>query len=552
MWTWLRDQSIQSFEVVRHYYKKHEGLKYYTVFLLAFLLFAYLQNTPGMADPDSFYHIRMAQIIRDQGVPRDFPWLPYTIFSEYFTDHHMLYHIVLIPFVTFLPPVIGAKLSQALFASLTVLTFYWLIKKMNVPFPAFFATVLGITSPFIFRLSLIKVPALSIIVLMIGVYLIVKKKWPWLFGLSFFFVWLYGGFLLIVVATGIFVFVEGAVGGLIKYFGNNYYNAPLSRFLGLHKLAHEVLKIWVGKRVLLISAAAIVGVMAGILINPYFPKNLTFYWEQVIQIGLVNYQNIIAVGGEWYPYPFGELVSATAFVWMTVLAALTLSVLNWKRITKENISLFGLAMLFFLFTLKSRRYVEYFVPFTLLWCAIAVRDAAGPILNWATIGKQIKEFYANKNQRAFAAVATIYFLIGVPYLAYVNIQGTKNSLTGYSADKYQGAGQWLEHNTQQGDIVFHNDWDDFPILFYQDIKNYYIVGLDPTFMYKFDKRLYWEWVNITVAKQSDHLYEAIKGDFKAKYVFLDNEHQAFENNLIKDGHFSLVYKDQETRIFKVL
>ncbi len=538
------------------YFKANAFAQYFLVALGSFLLFAYLQNTPGMADPDSFYHIAMAQLIYEQGVPREFPYLPYTIFNTYFTDHHLLYHLVLIPFVKLLDPIVGAKLAQALMATLTVITFFWLLKRLKVPLSGFFTLILCLTSPFIFRVSLIKVPALSILVLLLAIQLIHEKKWPWLFGLAFFFVWLYGGFLLLVVATGIFVFVEGLLEGA-RAFGRARLasSAVVVRtrwFSDLHAwtgLLKKTAVVWFKPPVLFLWLAVILGVILGVVVNPYFPNNLTFYWEQVIQIGLINYQKVIGVGGEWYPYPIGELVSATAFVWMLVVAALTASVINWRRLTKESLALFFFALIFFVFTLKSRRYVEYFVPFTLLWTAVAMRDTLSNEMSWARISAGVSSFF--KNQRVFATAATVYFLIAVPYLSFTYVHGTKNSLVGYPADKFAGAGEWLRENSKPGQIIFHNDWDDFPILFFHDPANYYIVGLDPTFMYKFDQALYWKWVNITIGKQADRLYQTIKKDFKASYVFVDSDHAALENNLKQDGHFTLVYSDTDTRIYSV-
>ncbi|MBU1146057.1 hypothetical protein KKD80_00725, partial [Patescibacteria group bacterium] len=106
-------------------------------------------------------------------------------------------------------------------------------------------------------------------------------------------------------------------------------------------------------------------------------------------------------------------------------------------------------------------------------------------------------------------------------------------------------------NTPEGAIVFHNDWDDFPALFYYNTHNYYIAGLDPTFMYDYDKDLHKEWVDITTGRRPN-ISEIVKNDFHSEYVFVDKDHIALENNLKSDGHFQMVYKDEEGKIYKLI
>jgi len=64
------------------------------------VLLAYIQFAgPNIVDYDGYYHIKMAELIREQGIPVKFPWLKFTIIDEQgYTDHHLLLHIFQIPF----------------------------------------------------------------------------------------------------------------------------------------------------------------------------------------------------------------------------------------------------------------------------------------------------------------------------------------------------------------------------------------------------------------------------------------------------------------------
>jgi hypothetical protein len=70
------------------------------LFLTFLLLWSLVHFTsPTLAGNDGYFHIKFAQVIREQGIRPDYPWLPLTILNptEYF-DHHFLYHILLVPF----------------------------------------------------------------------------------------------------------------------------------------------------------------------------------------------------------------------------------------------------------------------------------------------------------------------------------------------------------------------------------------------------------------------------------------------------------------------
>jgi hypothetical protein len=107
-------------------------MSYVVVFVLSFALFLLYQANSVFADPDSFYHVKMALLMRDQGTIHNFPWLGLTTLGQHYTDQHYLYHVLLIPFVTALPPLIGMKLATVFFAAAFMTTFYWFLRTFGV------------------------------------------------------------------------------------------------------------------------------------------------------------------------------------------------------------------------------------------------------------------------------------------------------------------------------------------------------------------------------------------------------------------------------------
>ena len=69
-------------------------------------------------------------------------------------------------------------------------------------------------------------------------------------------------------------------------------------------------------------------------------------------------------------------------------------------------------------------------------------------------------------------------------------------------------------------------------------------------MQNYDPELYELWHNITNANV-ENLYQAITENFETTYVFTDNKHKAFIKKARSDPHFTEVYQDQYTMIFRL-
>ena len=105
------------------------------LFLIFFAGMALIQfATPDMPDNDGYYHIRLAWLMRTEGLKPDFPFLPLSILNDSeFYDHHFLFHVALLPF-TFGDLRVGAKWAAVIFASLAFLAFWYLFQRQRGPF----------------------------------------------------------------------------------------------------------------------------------------------------------------------------------------------------------------------------------------------------------------------------------------------------------------------------------------------------------------------------------------------------------------------------------
>jgi hypothetical protein len=148
-----------------------------------------------------------------------------------------------------------------------------------------------------------------------------------------------------------------------------------------------------------------------------------------------------------------------------------------------TLTAFGLSVLFGLMFFKSRRFVEYYPAFALLFLALA----AEPLLaGWA--GRRPR--WRRLAPLALAAALSVPVALTVRDARALMDRSRPPTL-------YAGAATWLSANTAPGSRVFQTDWDDFPRLFFYNTRNTYTAGLDPTYLELYDPGLYARWVALT-------------------------------------------------------
>ena len=538
-------------------------LGYLAVFFVSAAVCTIIQARPSFRDPDSFYHLKMAQLMLGQGIIHEFRWLPFTTLSDDFADHHFLYHLLLTPFISVLGPLYGMITASVIFASLALILFYALLRAYGVRWPAAYVYILGTGGSFIFRLNLAKASALSLAVIFAALIAIKKDK-PWLlFLIAWIYVLLYGGWPLLLIIVGVSVLAKMITDRLTERhpwhsWSHRWFWRRL--FGGSKHAVGDFIETPEARAV----GATVAGLMAGLVFNPYFPQNIRFYWEQIVQIAIVGYRDRIGVGSEWYPFAPDLLVRSTGGSFLLVLIALALLafVLFWPEIiiNKEKtltnkevaplVSAWLMALIFLVLTLRSKRHVEYLVPFVTLAGAMLIN------IIWTRLdivkGRQRLAELLPK----FRHAVTLFLCWFAAVFLYVGIKDvllTRDLYAeGESYDKYSGAAAWLAKRAPEGAIIFHSDWDDFPMLFFQDDKRRYVAGLDPTFLYRKDPERYRIWTGITTGRIDDGVARIVAEKFGSHYVFVENDHAAMRQSFESDPGAVLMYRDAEASIFVIL
>jgi hypothetical protein len=478
------------------------------------MLLALVQyGTPHLADNDGFYHMKMGALIREQGLRPSFIWLPMSILSaDAFYDHHLLYHVYLALFVgdgSVAAMLAGAKLAAVLMPAAAFTAIWWLLRAQRVPWAAVWAIGLcAISDAFLYRMSIPRAQSASLLVLALAMHVLLQRRYMLLIPIGFIYVWLYNAFPLLIAL----VLAEVAATLLLER--RISWRAPLF---------------------------ALIGITLGLVINPYFPANVSFIVSHLLpKIG----QPETSVGNEWFPYDTWQLVNNSGAA-LTLMALGTFAV-GWlgRRFDRAGLMAFLLALFFGLLVLKARRFVEYFPPFALIYAALTV----GPLLRELLGGS---EDPALRLPRWLIRGLAVVAVVGLGAMTTLTLREGRAAMAGSKpAATFAEASAWVAEHAPAGSMVFQTDWDDFPRLFFYNARNIYTIGLDPTYMQLYDADLYDQWVDITRGRV-EQPGAIIRDRFHARYVISDLNHKAFMDRAAADPLMREVFRDSYAVVYAV-
>lgn len=505
-------------------------------FLPAFVLLVLYELRPNFPDPDSFYHAKMALILRDVGVIHQFPWMQWTTWRDHYVDPHFLYHVLLIPFVTLFDPLVGMKVSAIVFGLAAFAALYGIVRALRTPHPELFVLAAALSTGFLQRMALPRAPALSIALLLVATWFLRQRRvWPTA-ALAAVFVWFYHGWPVLLLSLGALLVAD--------LFAVRIVEAKAWR-AGLVETI---------KRNGAIALATIGGLVFGMVVNPYFPDNLLFSVVDIIKIGIINYQTVLPVGQEWHASSLGELFSLSvpalllfAFAFVFYFPGLARSKRRPEREELVTVFLFlFLAAGYLGLTLKSYRYIEYAIPFVLI--SAATMFTASHDFFRTELWPPMRAWL---DRHPLALGSAVGFLsITLATLLASSVRDVTVSSDYYQATQYEVATQWIRMHVPPGETVFHNIWDFSMVLFYLDTAHTYIVGLDPTFMYDENPAAWTQWSDLSTGKDPD--VSKIESVFHSRVVVVDTrfpESKTFEANLRASPLFTEVAQNEWVHVY---
>lgn len=564
------------------------AIRYFLIFVFFFGLFLSLQFSlrTFVSPDDGYYHIKHSWLYLKEGIQKayNFNYLQFTTLKERPADIYFFYHLLLAPFTYFFNGnnyqslINSSKIFHSFLAALFFVIFYFVLhsfnekrddnKKILVNDLIYLFLLFSASYYFFFRLLMTRPHTLSLIFLLLGFYFIVKKKYFYLFLLSIFYTLSYSiSFLILILAFIYFVC------WLFYYQGKNLY-------LGILPFIFSFF-----------------GLILGILLHPY-PLNY-LYNAYFVHLMVVFYRffgiNKLHLGGEMY---YWELEPNTILLLITPLIFIFAYFLfifennkNWrKKINFETLYLSSLIFLFFLITLFIQRAIEYFIPFSVLFLSLIFKNNFLSFLENLLIKLKNFDFhkeYSLKEKLTFfdyffkylfsflklflshdlektkiylkrISYSLIFLFFGLIILKFlINLKDDKALL------EFNKVSSIISQNTNKSEIVFNSNWGDFPRLFFYNSYNFYVVGMDPTKMYLYDKKNYWRWLHISFngfscpkknCNQNDKedIYQVLKKEFKTKYVVVSkSNNKKLLEILDLDNRFEKIYSGSYLVVYKL-
>ncbi|HEX2268060.1 MAG TPA: hypothetical protein VHH35_00910 [Pyrinomonadaceae bacterium] len=486
-------------------------------------------------DYDGYYHVKWSRTlwegIKARQFPPEFSSLPLTTLSpKEYVDHHLLFHLMQMPFAASSDPRYWSKVSAVIFASLGVLSCYWLLIYFRIRYVlVWLVALLACSLPFLYRMNMVKAPPLAIVYLVIAIFLFFKKKyWP-LLPLALVFTWTYDLFVLLLMATVFWVLV-------IAWTERRFEWRPL---------------LWVT-----------LGCTAGMVINPYFPQNFQQLYQHItIKMTVSDFDT--KVGQEWYPYNSWEFLGNSAVACIAMLVGYVMFEPSERRRGHYPMFLLLFSTALMIMTARWKRIAEYWPPFAVMFAAFSLQPWLQGFRPYLTrlppdVLDELKPFLdldptqEKTDWREWArtiGAAVVAVMLG--FVLYFNLTQTMTDIAASKPhDFFQRGASWMRANIPPGQLIFNTDWDDYPRLYYYDPTHPYVSGLDPNYLYDKNPPLSRLYDRIGLGQERDP-GPLIRDRFGARYVFSDNSHPDFFDHARLSGWFDIIYEDEECTIMYI-
>lgn len=471
--------------------------------------------SPHLSGEDAYYHIRMALMLPSVGFTSEFPWLFWTDLNHGFINHYYGFHALLSPAVSLADrllgePLVGAKAFSVLVMFGIGAVLSAIIRQRNIPVAHLWVFLLILAPwPFWVRMSFIRAPAPNLLLLLAGLFLALRRNALGVGIVAFAATHLYSGGLFFAAIPGALV-----AGQLLTGSGD--------------------------RRVFRVFGATVAGVVCGLATSPYFPRNIKFLAQEAMNMVVGP---IVHAGSEWQPYTTWFLVVSTAAYSLLWLLGLTIALRTGRKLDADSIALLLLQAGFLVLTCKSRHFIEYWPAFALVHIADLLGKPLGELLARGRWGQRPKVLAAT---------------LAISACALLSVPGLRSVLTearpAHPHGEIRRAMAVLRTTSSPGDLVFTDDWDLFPVLFYYNQHNYYAMGLDPVYTSRPYPDLQRRFSAISEGRAAEtQIGEAqgaeappslgdIRDRFKASYVLVMNDHPAMYRQVLRRRDlFTMIY-----------
>ena len=453
---------------------------------------------------DAYFHIKLAYLTRMRGLILDFPWAVFSVWRDHFDDKAFLYHLLLLPF-TYSDLASGAKWAGVLVGAAGLTSFFIVLGLNRVRFPAlWFLLLLASGHWFLFRIDTARPQGFSMLLMMWTVHFLINRRQRALAALSFVYALSYAVALPVALAM----------------------------------LQSATIFLTRGKRDWRTPAIVLGAFLCGLLLSPYFPRNLHAFLFPNLIIPYAASTTTLALGAEFSPITTRQLVvDCLPVVGLYFLAFFHALVVPIHRRTRVAV-LFVMAHPLIIATLLMKRFIEYGMPLALLFLAFYFSEALQNLDLRVLFRKRPWLF-------SLAAAVLLLFLAGLVWSSQAGLAEQSAGWRPY----LKKAAEVLHERTAPNEFVFTCDWDDAPQLFFYNDHNRYPVFLDPTFIHNWSETVWGRWKSIARGEVGPMTAAVLRGT--VRYGVCTSDFEALRELISNDDNFEIVYEDRGAYVFRV-
>ena len=471
-------------------------------------VFAVLQwVNPSLYGIDSYYHVKMAQVISTEGAHHAFPWARFSVFQTSFADKDFLFHVLTIPFVYLYDSFLLQAKSASLFFILLFCAVFIICLRPYFQGPFLALGILSLVAGDIFILySLYLRPMVFVNVLvLILVVSALRRQWPAVFIVSALYALSHISFPLAVILVWC---IEG-----VRYL--------YTRQVDMRNCLYVLL-----------------GVFTGCMLHPDLPHNLYVLYLNGILVPFYTLSGSLDLdfGTEFHALTTKKYVISMLPVLCGLVAFLAGGFFKKIRIRLHTCVFFVVFCAFFVLSLFSMRYVYHAYPF-------------GIIFVFSFLSERYEQIN-RKSKTLVIAVSSLVLCVSM-FFTFASPGSVRKEASFWMQlnGHYERVAKFMARSVPAGKAIFHAFWSDSPYFICLNPKDRYLVVLDPIYMYAYSKDLYRAYRYATRARID--VYRVFTEVFGTQYVYANSRSDLYEALLADPERFQVLFKEDMGAVFRV-
>ena len=463
----------------------------------------------GFPDVDAYYHLQVAAEIWQQGGWADIRWLPFTALGAEGPDHQWLFHLLIAPFSQIQDTQLAMRLAAAALGGLVPLACGLFLRDRGLPIA--FALVLALLA---FAASpLLPERFITLRAQTFGLVMMLALAWALLRGRA---LW---------------------VGTISALFMAGYHAAPI---VLLMTLLHLVAKGIKGETLRLNALiAALIGLGLGLLVNPWFPRNIEFLFFHTLLKAASGHQAL--VGNEWYSpgaWTFAAHLGPVLLALVVAAVAAWSRGLPWReRLGLDTWMLLGFSACLLWLYADAVRFEEYAAPWLVLTLGLLLRDAGLTKWTWR-----------------WRKSGVMMVLAGLLLLGSWRGAITMAGFPRYDLSRDDPIPAYVRSHAEPGAMIYNSHWPHFQGLVWQLPAYRFVAGLDGHFLAYGDPRRFALWYALSGRRNDPQADPSpyIAEEFGANWAIIARGHWDLVAGLDQSPHALRRAENKTQVLFEIL